>query len=88
MDQEQKDRLLNAKNNQSIPGTLNESGTGIGIVIVNDFMKENNASYSISSQLEEGTTFILHLPKGKPIQFDKNRETEDVKKLPTNKLES
>lgn len=73
MDQEQKDRLMVADNNTSLPGTLNESGTGIGMVIVSEFMRENKASYEIETALDAGTTFILHLPKGKAIVYERKQ---------------
>lgn len=81
MDQEQVDRLMSARNVKSIPGTLNESGTGIGMIIVNDFLKENSASFSIQSKLEEGTTFILHLPKGNKINLKKTSNITDPEGL-------
>ncbi len=48
--------------NLSTRGTDNEKGTGLGLVICNQFIKENKGSISVTSKLKEGTTFVLRLP--------------------------
>ncbi len=81
MDQEQIDRIISAKNTSTQRGTLNESGTGIGMIIVNEFMQENKASFDIESTLGEGTTFILHIPKGKAIVFERKQGYKSFEEL-------
>lgn len=71
MDQYQVDQLMEAKNKVSMPGTLNENGTGIGMIIIRDFVVENNASYFIHSELGKGTVFSLKLPKGESLKDSK-----------------
>lgn len=79
MDQYQVDNLLEARNKESLPGTLNEDGTGIGMTIIRDFLKENSAFYDIQSTLGEGTTFILKLPIGEKINLDKSEGIKGMK---------
>ncbi len=43
-------------------GTDNEKGTGFGLVIVNEFVKNNKGSISIESEIGEGTDFSILLP--------------------------
>jgi signal transduction histidine kinase len=44
-------------------GTAGESGTGLGLILCNEFIKLNNGHISVKSQLNQGTTFSVHLPK-------------------------
>ena len=43
-------------------GTDNEKGTGFGLIIVNEFINNNNGNLNIQSKVGEGTTFIIELP--------------------------
>jgi signal transduction histidine kinase len=47
----------------STPGTRNEKGTGIGLQLAYDFIKHNNGSLGIQSELGMGTMFIIQLGK-------------------------
>lgn len=47
----------------STPGTRNEKGTGIGLQLAYDFIKHNNGSLGIQSELGMGTMFIIQLDK-------------------------
>ncbi|MEI7502639.1 MAG: HAMP domain-containing sensor histidine kinase [Paludibacter sp.] len=44
-------------------GTDNEQGTGLGLMLVKDFVKKNNGSLRVESKLKEGTIFTVILPK-------------------------
>jgi len=46
-------------------GTNNEQGTGLGLMLVKDFLKKNNGSIKVQSKLNEGTVFTVILPKNK-----------------------
>ncbi len=46
-------------------GTDNEKGTGFGLIIVKEFIKNNNGNLSIQSKVGEGTTFVVELPLNK-----------------------
>lgn len=62
MDQYQIDRILHGKGGVSESGTYNETGVGIGMVIVKDFLAENDARLEIESKINEGSTFCLNIP--------------------------
>lgn len=47
----------------STDGTFNEKGTGLGILIVNEFILQNHGAFNIESTLGKGSTFIITLPK-------------------------
>jgi len=44
-------------------GTAGETGTGLGLILCNDFVKLNNGKISVESQVNQGTTFAVHLPE-------------------------
>lgn len=48
--------------NISTRGTLNEKGTGLGLLVCQDFIKRNDGSISVSSVENEGTKFCISLP--------------------------
>jgi len=45
-------------------GKLNETGTGLGLILVSEYVKKNKGFLEIKSKLDEGTTFCIQLPKG------------------------
>ena len=51
-------KLTNSSN-----GTSNEKGTGLGLVLVKEFMDKNSGQLTVKSNVDEGTTFILTFPK-------------------------
>ncbi len=48
--------------NKSTPGTSKEKGIGLGLIIVNDLMRLNKGSVSVSSKQGEGTSISVHFP--------------------------
>ena len=65
MDQYQIDRILNGRGGVSETGTYNETGVGIGMVIVKDFLAENEARLEIESKINEGSIFCINAREGK-----------------------
>ncbi|MFN3315767.1 MAG: ATP-binding protein, partial [Raineya sp.] len=43
-------------------GTANETGTGLGLVLVKEFIEKNNGTLKVESQEAKGSTFIFTLP--------------------------
>jgi two-component system, sensor histidine kinase and response regulator len=43
-------------------GTINEQGTGLGLMLVKDFVKKNNGLIQVKSEISKGTTFTILLP--------------------------
>ncbi len=47
---------------KSTPGTNNEQGTGLGLILCKDFIEKNKGKITVESKLGEGTTFTILLP--------------------------
>lgn len=47
----------------STRGTRNEEGTGLGLILVNDYIKKIEGSISVKSKIGVGTTFFISFPK-------------------------
>ena len=62
MSKETKNKLFRIDENISLPGTDNEKGTGLGLIICNELVKKNNWKMDIESVLGEGTTFTISIP--------------------------
>lgn len=56
-------RLEEGISGQSKPGTMGERGSGLGLLIVRDFLELLGGSISIDSQHNKGTTVKIFLPK-------------------------
>lgn len=59
MDSKTIEKILNNKEHFSTRGTDNEKGTGLGLLLVKEFIELNKGTLSISSKEGEGTTFTL-----------------------------
>ncbi len=46
----------------SSPGTDNEAGTGLGLILCKEFVERNGGSISVESRVDRGTTFTFTLP--------------------------
>jgi two-component system sensor histidine kinase/response regulator len=49
----------------SSKGTANESGTGLGLMLCQDFLRKNGSALQIKSQVGKGSTFYFRLPNAK-----------------------
>ncbi len=66
MDKEQLQRLLDANQPaRSSPGTQNEKGSGLGLVLIKDFVAKNKGTFGIESEKGKGSTFWFSLPRQK-----------------------
>jgi len=55
----QLDSLFRVQNQSSQPGTANEAGTGLGLVLVKELTETNGGTVSVRSDVGKGTTFTL-----------------------------
>jgi signal transduction histidine kinase len=46
----------------SLPGTNQEQGTGLGLLLVKDFVAQHGGKISIVSKLQKGTCFKFTVP--------------------------
>lgn len=53
---------VNSSVSFSTPGTLNEPGTGIGLILVKEFLVQNRGSFQATSKLGEGTEVTFTVP--------------------------
>ncbi|MBY0542829.1 MAG: PAS domain-containing protein [Sphingobacteriaceae bacterium] len=60
----QKDVLEKLSNEENIStrGTLNEKGTGLGLIVCKEFMKKNDGRLEITSEKGKGSKFCIHIP--------------------------
>jgi len=68
MSEETIEKLFAAGNNISTPGTKREMGTGMGLLLIYDFVKLNKGKIWVNSKEGEGSTFFVSLPRKKPSQ--------------------
>ena len=57
-------KLFNFGTNFTSDGTNNEKGTGLGLILVKEFVDRHNGKISVESELGKGTKFIIELPNG------------------------
>ncbi len=62
MPEDQAKQLFNGTPNTSTSGTSGEKGTGIGLQLTHDFIKNNGGDIKVKSEYGEGTTFTIILP--------------------------
>ncbi|MCX6155434.1 MAG: ATP-binding protein [Candidatus Kapabacteria bacterium] len=63
MSKETSSKLFQIKRNISTPGTMNESGTGLGLILCKEFIEKLGGSIWVESQLGQGSTFIFSIPR-------------------------
>lgn len=62
MNKDQQARLFSIDNTISTPGTHNEPGTGLGLLLSKELAEKNNAEIRVESTIGEGSTFTIALP--------------------------
>lgn len=60
------DKLFRIDTLLSTPGTENEKGTGLGLILSKEFITKHNGTISVISEPGQGSRFIFTLPVGMP----------------------
>lgn len=64
MTQDKIDRIFQIDENYSTPGTQNEKGTGLGVIICKKFVEKHGGKIWVDSKVGIGSTFYFSLPLG------------------------
>ena len=62
IDKEKLDQMFTQHKNPSTQGTANEKGTGLGLLLCADFIKQNNGTIYAKSEKGKGSIFTFELP--------------------------
>jgi signal transduction histidine kinase len=57
------DSLFKIEKTNSTKGTSGETGTGLGLIISNDFLLKHGSKLEVQSKINIGTTFSFSLPR-------------------------
>ena len=56
------DDLFKIDKNVSTPGTNNEKGTGLGLILCKEFVEKHNGKIWIESEVGKGTSIFFEIP--------------------------
>jgi signal transduction histidine kinase len=62
MTPEQQENLFRLDVSSSTPGTNNEKGTGLGLILIKELVQQNDGEVRIQSEEGKGTTVSITLP--------------------------
>lgn len=65
MNKETQDKLFHIESTIPKPGTANEIGTGLGLIICKEFIEKNKGEIWVESEEGKGSSFNFRLPVGK-----------------------
>ncbi len=63
MEKEKVDKLFRIDENISSAGTMNEKGSGLGLIICKEFVEKHDGNIKVESEDGKGTTFTIVLPR-------------------------
>ncbi|MDP3914539.1 MAG: PAS domain S-box protein [Bacteroidota bacterium] len=58
-------KLFSLEKEVSIPGTANEKGSGLGLILCKDFIEKHHGTIEVKSELGKGSQFIFTIPDTK-----------------------
>jgi PAS domain S-box-containing protein len=72
MESDEINKLFNQYETAQRPGTAGESGTGLGLIICNEFVNYHQGTITVESQPGQGCVFKVTLPKKQKISKENN----------------
>jgi len=84
MSSQQIDNLFKIDKNDSRPGTNNEKGSGLGLIICKEFIEQNRGTITVTSAENNGTTFTIELPLKHVSDKKVEPQEEQAKVIQTN----
>lgn len=76
IDKEQLKHIFELTNKCHTNGTENEKSTGLGLMLVKNFVEINKGTLAIESEKEKGTTVLFTLPVARVLTTEKQEEVE------------
>lgn len=67
MSKEEVGKLFNVATHFSKIGTNNEKGTGLGLLLVKEYVEANQGKVEVHSEQNKGTKFVINLPTKMPV---------------------
>jgi signal transduction histidine kinase len=58
-------KLFKVGEDISIPGTRNEKGSGLGLILCKDFIERHQGNILVESEIGKGSQFTIRLPKNR-----------------------
>ena len=80
---EDQSKLFKIEAHLTTEGTNKERGSGLGLIICNEFIQKNNGTIEFESAKGKGTTFIIKLPKVKTSKTVAEEKPEESKSKKT-----
>lgn len=63
MDEETRNSLFKVGHTKSKPGTSQESGTGLGLILTSEFIEKHKGKIRVESEVGKGSSFIISFPQ-------------------------
>jgi signal transduction histidine kinase len=63
MEADIRENLFTNFNSSSVSGTNNETGSGLGLIIVKDFVTQHGGTLRVESEIKKGTCIFFTVPQ-------------------------